>query len=83
MGYTGPLPCRDCGCDTYSATDREWYHVHNAVWESVGLVLSSGFLCIGCLEVRLGRRLTPNDFDGYDPDLKDSPRLRDRRDYRP
>lgn len=66
--------------DTYASVGREWYHLHNEVWGSTGLSVGSGFLCIGCLEERLGRRLTPADFDGYDPDPRDSPRLRNRRD---
>jgi hypothetical protein len=81
MGYSGPLLCRDCGVDTYGAIDREWYHVHNEAWESAGLAVNgSGFLCIGCLESRMGRKLVPSDFDGYDPDPRDSRRLRNRRD---
>ena len=80
MGYSGPLYCRDCGVDTYGATDREWYHVHNEIWVSAGLpVYGSGFLCIGCLEARLERQLTPADFDGYDPSPQDSARLRSRK----
>lgn len=80
MGYAGPLPCGDCGRDTYGATDREWYHVYNEVWESAGMAVhGSGFLCIECLEFRLGRALTPHDFDGYEPSPQDSDRLKDRR----
>ena len=76
-----PLPCMDCGVDTYAEADREWYHVHGPVWEQAGLRSEGqGFLCIGCLEARLGRTLTPEDFDGYKPDRRDSGRLRSRRD---
>jgi hypothetical protein len=35
--------------------------VHNRVWESARAP-SRGFLCIGCLEVRLGRQLNSVDF---------------------
>ena len=41
-----------------------------------------GFLCIGCLERRLGRELTAADFLGVslnEPNACDSPRLADRK----
>jgi hypothetical protein len=34
--------------------------VHHHVWKAAGMI--SGFLCIGCIEARLGRRLSPGDF---------------------
>jgi len=34
--------------------------VHKHVWEAAGM--TAGFLCIGCLEARLGRQLCPADF---------------------
>ena len=34
--------------------------VRNRVWSAAGM--RHGFLCIGCLESRIGRRLTPRDF---------------------
>lgn len=64
-------PCRDCGVDTIPAEgDREYYEVLDEVWQ---LARGEGygnsdngeagyFLCIGCLEARLGRRLTRADF---------------------
>ena len=41
--------------------------VKNSVWKAAGMAAEkpdtrSGFLCIGCLEKRLGRNLTPADF---------------------
>lgn len=84
MVYMPPLPCNDCGVDTYAEVDREWYHVHGPVWEAAGMSPEGlGFLCIGCLETRLGRRLVPEDFDGYGPDPRDSARLRSRRKFHP
>jgi hypothetical protein len=61
--------CKDCGTDTTPRTGPlagswEWYKVHDAVWAAAGMP-ENGFLCIGCLERRLGRELTPEDF----PDL--------------
>jgi hypothetical protein len=48
-------PCIDCGTDT---TD-EYYMVKDDVW-SIGE--HDGLLCIGCLERRIERQLTPTDF---------------------
>ena len=41
--------------------------VHDSVWADAGMPPMSenedgDYLCIGCLEIRLGRRLTPHDF---------------------
>lgn len=55
--YTG-APCKDCGVKTVEI--GEYYNVYNDVWnEADG---GQGFLCIGCLENRLGRKLNPDDF---------------------
>ncbi|MBA4033208.1 MAG: hypothetical protein C0480_01190 [Bradyrhizobium sp.] len=87
--------CIDCGVDTAPDDDRrrrgartsEYYMVHNHVWLAAGMVkadptnLGRDFLCIGCLEVRLGRRLTPDDFPDVPvnkPDRWNSPRLNAR-----
>lgn len=49
----------DCGVDTgkineyYMLVDEVWYSVHDS---------GEGMLCIGCIEKRLGRELTPADF---------------------
>jgi len=54
--------------------------VHDAVWSLAGM--KDGFLCIGCLEARIGRKLEPRDFAnvyGSDPELPwHSPRLKSR-----
>lgn len=53
-------PCADCGAETIVT---EFYMVTNDVWsEASGCGPAPQFLCIGCLEQRLGRRLTPPDF---------------------
>jgi hypothetical protein len=40
----------------------EVYIVHDHVWQKAGMEPSGGCLCVGCLEQRIGRRLTPDDF---------------------
>ncbi|MFD5425237.1 hypothetical protein [Streptomyces sp. NPDC127084] len=49
--------CSDCGTDS---TD-ERYMVRDDVWAAAGMC-PFGFLCIGCIEQRLGRRLAAADF---------------------
>lgn len=61
MNYE-PLPCRDCGVDvSWRGIDEYAYVVRDAVWAAAGS--PRGYLCVGCIEQRLGRRLTPADFD--------------------
>lgn len=51
--------CVDCGV---SCNDiHEYYMIHESLWLSVMKCLC-GMLCIGCVESRLGRKLTPEDF---------------------
>lgn len=68
---TNTRNCADCGIDTH--TINEWYMVTDAVWETawVGRRLPCPphhwlpgleILCIGCLEQRIGRTLTSDDF---------------------
>lgn len=49
-----------CGFDTYHT---EYYMVHDALWNKA-IFWSFGelMLCIGCIEDRLGRKLTIRDF---------------------
>jgi hypothetical protein len=72
--------CNDCGIDTTPCTGKrgcrhkgkwEYYMVRDAVWAADGMSTvygrrcsSKGYLCIKCLESRLGRTLKPNDFTG-------------------
>lgn len=51
--------CMDCKVDTMSID--EYYMVHDEIWEEA-VPEFEGMLCIGCLEERLGRELTPDDF---------------------
>ncbi len=61
----------------------EIYTVVQEVWDASGVDGEGGCLCIGCLEKRLGRRLTPDDFDPESfaqiPPHLCSPRLAERR----
>ena len=71
--------CNDCGMDTepwppHRGT-QEQYLVKDDVWVSAGMPsgqwggetgfskVGGGFLCVGCIEKRLGRLLTVNDFE--------------------
>jgi len=51
------------------ATDEhsEVYTVKAAIWKAAGMKPDGGCLCVGCLERRIGRMLTPNDFKQNDP----------------
>ena len=74
--------CALCRLDTLAI--GEFYMVKDEVWDAaVGpdSFINSSFLCIGCLELRLGRRLAANDFTDSLLNKKsghESPRLRDR-----
>jgi hypothetical protein len=65
--YIG-LHCDDCGIGTSSL--GEYYMVANAVWEEAWAgrrkwwhrLPNREILCIGCLETRIGRKLTRHDF---------------------
>jgi len=51
--------CMDCDGNTLHL--NEYYMVHDNVWDPV-VPESRGMLCIGCLELRLGRLLVASDF---------------------
>jgi hypothetical protein len=74
-----PCPCAGCDRDTTARGATEWYIVHGEVWAAAGMP-HRGYLCIGCLEQRLGRPLTGADFPPEVPvnwpsDGFDTPRL--------
>jgi hypothetical protein len=70
--------CVDCGVNTapgmlskaavYAGAEVtfdercEVYTVRRRVWKATGMKDDGGCLCIGCLEKRIARRLTPEDF---------------------
>jgi hypothetical protein len=70
--------CADCGYDTWDET----YRVADSLWAVARNV--DGPLCIGCLERRLNRPLTPEDFVDDELNIPGphprSQRLRDRQD---
>ena len=51
--------CLDCKVDTGKA--REFYYLVPKTWRAAHDSIS-GMLCVGCIETRLGRTLTPSDF---------------------
>jgi hypothetical protein len=59
--------CDDCGVDTMNEV-REYYMVHDRLWRNARRrgakrkLPRTATLCIGCLEERLARKLTPEDF---------------------
>lgn len=59
--------CVDCGSDTIIG--NEYYMVTDEVWLGSGMKhghrSGDGYLCIGCLEERIGRALTREDFPDY------------------
>jgi hypothetical protein len=58
QGRSGWL-CMDCTNDTYES--EEFYMLWNRVWRSINYKIE-GMLCLVCVEKRLGRELTGNDF---------------------
>ena len=90
-----PSPCHDCGRDVQPYDDDgrpveggwEWYMVIDEVWdaavpEEADAVSITVFLCVGCLEARLGRQLEPGDFPASpinEPSWVDSERLAARK----
>jgi hypothetical protein len=67
--------CLGCRADTLALD--EYYMVHDDLWFQASPT-GAGHLCIGCLEARIGRRLTPGDFTSPSLDGRYSDRLRDR-----
>ena len=59
----------------------EVYQVRKKVWQRAGMKPTGGCLCIGCLERRIGRKLTPKDFPPNDAFnvMPGTPRLMNRR----
>ena len=86
--------CGSCGIDAGWNGLGEWYTVRDCIWEQVWPGTSNSnkptgkltglryFLCIGCLEERLGRKLTADDFEPGNilnrPQQGQSKRLQDR-----
>lgn len=78
-------PCDDCGTHLMPRDDAgqpvpnawEWYLLEDGLWESVAD--GARFLCIGCVERRLGYRLAASDFKQWKGRWTNmTPRLEDR-----
>jgi hypothetical protein len=80
---TGRRGCRHVG-------RWELYMVHDSIWITAGMPFvmvyardgETGYLCVGCLEGRLGRQLHPQDFTDApinEPSPRDTPRLAVRK----
>lgn len=56
------FPCLDCSRCIMAI--NEYYMILDNVWAvtGVGFRDNDGFLCVGCLETRIGRLLQPADF---------------------
>lgn len=52
--------CVDCDVDVMEA--KEYYMVTDSCWKRAGMESHGGMLCIGCLESRLGKKLTSRNF---------------------
>jgi hypothetical protein len=54
--------CLDCRTETtFTKGNEEYYMIHNELWLKANPQVN-GMLCIGCLESRLGRTITSEDF---------------------
>lgn len=75
-GYEVDGNCLDCGADTFDL--GEYYHVHDYLWQIAVGDEHAGMVCLGCLETRLGRRLTGADFTDAPVNWSDHPFTRPR-----
>jgi hypothetical protein len=76
MGASRSSICVDCGIDTCPPKPKgrwEHYMVHDAVWQAAGMTPFGGYLCVGCLEHRLGRELSARDFTAAPINRPDHP----------
>ena len=85
-----PTPCDDCKVDVMPYDDEgrpiesswEWYMVKPEIWKAAHKDgIAPRYLCIGCLESRIGRELISSDFATVplnEPSWMDSKRLLDR-----
>ena len=87
--------CQDCGLDTtprpVTKGTWEWYMVLPEIWAQAGMppmvpnehgLTDEEFLCLGCIEARLGRLLNASDFTSQrvnEPSEFDTPRLVSRK----
>jgi len=76
-----PLRRESTAIKAYYNAQTEVYIVKDKVWKAAGMDDFGGCLCIGCLELRLGRKLSAKDFPRHPfNDVKHATeRLLDRR----
>jgi hypothetical protein len=73
----GGTSCIDCGMECLSlepGVRTEYYMVCDDIWAAAGMGHDDGYLCIGCIEHRLGRPLHRADFTHAhinDPSISD------------
>jgi len=80
IDMTEPKPLVDFSCEDCGSDCDGYYMVQNDIWKTYGA--SGAMLCIGCLEKRIGRQLSQQDFidlplDEINPETQ-SFRLQDR-----
>ena len=54
--------CTDCGMELIRCDQPEWYMVEDVIWDEATVRFPAIYLCVGCLERRLKRELTAQDF---------------------
>lgn len=64
MSIYNDTRCCDCKVETnhQKTAPAEWYMVNDNIWKLATLKKPANFLCIGCLEARIGRVLNKSDF---------------------
>jgi hypothetical protein len=67
-GKRRPLACHDCDIDT---SHWHYYMLHDEVWQQATKATTGRvrFLCLDCLEARLGRPLVEADFVLTPPEM--------------
>jgi hypothetical protein len=69
--------CFSCGGDCFEM--GEDFYVQDKIWTTYGV---EGVLCIGCLEARMGRHLTPQDFLYSDQEKVSEEKVKSIREWR-
>src|SRR5215470_11105655 len=74
--------CLDCSKNTFEHRD-DWYFLRNRLWRQlVPRSQRHGMICRACIERRLGRRLTPDDFrKATDDESEPEDRPMEKEDY--
>jgi hypothetical protein len=62
------FPCADCNTvltirdGLFGGWTNEWFMLKDRVWQRSQRDRKCRFLCVGCLECRIGRKLSSDDF---------------------